>query len=282
MRLRERPAETRESRPRRQARVARRWDQLLLGLLTRLAPGGARARFVFVTGFHHTGTTLVQAQLARQGVFTCTEEGSGGRPRELPLRHVHRVQRGARRAGRDRFMIKLPSNGPDEVRALARELRLLAPACTVAVCLRDPAATALSLAARHGWDAARARADAAAQQQVLAAWRAAARRHAGPVHFVALEAFSRDPAGGLRRILALADAHLPAPVRTAGGGMDAAALVDALPDPREHVARRRVQAGLPVYTVEADAWRRTERGEVRAVLEEIRERHGGVHAEARG
>ena len=279
----------RTDRPR--AALADLWDRRcdqLAALLTRWAPGAARDRFVLVTGFHHTGTTLVQALLRRQGVFTFVDAGNGGypdRPRELPLRHIHRIERAARRAGRAWAMTKQTTNSVDTVRRLALELRLLAPDCTLVVCRRDPAATALSLARRHGWDARRALADAETHQRVLQAWRRHAARHRGPVHFLALEDFSQQPERYLRRILRVAPgAPLPAPVETATGSGtgDRSAGAAALPDPREHEARRHVQSHRPVYPVDPDAWMATEEGEVLTVLRGIRERFGGGGADEAG
>ena len=244
-----------------------------------------RDRFILVTGFHHTGTTIVQAQLRRQGVFTFVEETRDGhleRPLELPLRHLHRIERVARRAGRRWFMTKLCTNSAGAVRQMGVELRLLARDCTVVVCQRDPAALVPSLSRRYGWDPVQALADAAMQQRVLDGWRAFARRYRGPIHFVPLEAFSRGPEHYLRRILQVGDEPLPVPVETVaadGGALARKVVEDALPDPREHWARRRAQAHLPVYPVDPDAWMETENGEVLAVLEAIRRRFGASPAE---
>ena len=172
--------------------LVRRWDQWLLSLFTGWGPGWPRDCLIFVTGFHHTGTTLMQSQLHRQGVFAFFREardGSPELPREMSLSYLHRLEHAARRADRRWFMTKLPSNSAGFVRRMGVDLRLLAPDCTVVVCRRDPAATALSLSKRYGWDPARARADAATQQRVLDGWRAIARRHRGPVHFVSLRGF---------------------------------------------------------------------------------------------
>lgn len=262
------------------ARVgAKRIDQLL-ALVTRWAPGSARDRFILVSGFHHSGTTLVQALLRRQGVFTFVDDAGDAypdRPRELPLRHIHRIERAARRADRTWAMTKQTTNTLDTVRRLGIELRLLAPNCTVVLCERDPAATALSLSKRHGWDPARARADAAAQQHVMAAWREYAPRHRGPCVRFSLEDFTRQPEHYLRRILQLADGPLPVPVETAtdvGRDDPGNAPDDALPDPSRHRTRRHVQSHRPVYPVERDAWMGTEDGEVLAVLQDIRARFG--------
>ena len=259
---------------------ARRFDQLV-ALVTRWAPGSARDRFILVSGFHHTGTTLVQALLRRRGVFTLVDDASDGypdRPSELPLRHIRSIERAARRAGRAWAMTKQTTNTVDTVRRLALELRLIAPACRIVVCQRDPAATALSLSKRHGWDPARALADAAMQRHVMEAWRQYARRHRGPVHFVSLEDFTGRPEHYLRRILQTAvDEPLPVPIETTGSGpgeRDPWVGDDSLPDPRQHEARRHIQSHRPVYPVDRDAWMTTEEGEILAVLHDIRERFG--------
>ena len=258
----------------------RRLDQLL-AFATRWNPGTSRDRFILVSGFHHTGTTLVQALLRRQGVFTFVDEADGGypdRPRELPLRHIHRIERAARRAGRPWAMTKQTTNTVDAVRRVGIELRLIAPDCTLVLCNRDPAATALSLSRRHGWDPARALADAAMQQRVMEAWRDIAPRHHGPVHFLALEDFTRQPEHYLRVILRLAAGEpLPVPLETPPAEAmhrGTSVLPDGLPDPRQHEARRHVQSHRPVYPVDRDAWMTSEEGEVLAVLRDIRERFG--------
>ena len=258
---------------------ARRLEQFV-ALATRWTPGASREHFILVSGFHHTGTTLVQALLRRQGVFTFVDEAGDGypdRPRELPLRHIHRIERAARRAGRTWAMTKQTTNTVDTVRRLGLELRLIAPDCTLVLCERDPAATALSLSRRHGWDPARALADAAMQQQVLAAWRQYVPRHRGPVHALSLESFSRQPEHFLRRILRIENEPLPVPVEMAAAadtsrGPDTPE--DELPDPRQHQARRHVQSHQPVHPVDGDAWMTSEQGEVLAVLRDIRERFG--------
>ena len=258
---------------------ARRLDQLV-ALATRWTPGASRDRFILISGFHHTGTTLVQALLRRQGVFTFVDGAGNGfpdRPRELPLRHVHRIEHAARRAGRTWAMTKQTTNTVDTVRRLGIELRLIAPNCTLVLCERDPAATALSLSRRHGWDPARALADAAMQQRVMAAWQDYAPRHRGPVHSFSLESFSCQPEHCLRRILRLENESLPVPVGTVaapdtGDGPDTPE--DGLPDPRQHQARRHVQSHRPVHPVDRDAWMTSEEGEVLAVLRDIRERFG--------
>ncbi len=258
---------------------ARRADQLTAPV-TRWTPGASRNRFILVSGFHHTGTTLVQALLRRQGVFTFVDDAGDGypdRPRELPLRHIHRIERAARRAGRTWAMTKQTTNTVDTVWRLGIELRLIAPDCTLVLCRRDPAATVLSLSKRHGWNPARALRDAAAQQAVTETWRRRARRHRGPVHHLSLEDFTRQPRHYLRQILGVAaGAPLPVPLETAAG--DGAHVPrdgnDSLPDPRRHEARRHVQSHRPVYPVERDAWMTTEEGEVLAVLRDIRARFG--------
>ena len=260
--------------------LVRRWDQWLLSLFTGWGPGWPRDCLIFVTGFHHTGTTLMQSQLHRQGVFAFFREardGSPELPREMSLSYLHRLEHAARRADRRWFMTKLPSNSAGFVRRMGVDLRLLAPDCTVVVCRRDPAATALSLSKRYGWNPARARADAATQQRVLDGWRAIARRHRGPVHFVSLEDFSQSPTLYLRRILRVGDEPLPVPVETAVADHEEPplrAIEEALPDTLEHRARRLVQSHLPVYPVDRDGWIETESAEVLAVLQEIRERCG--------
>ena len=139
--------------------LVRRWDQWLLSLFTGWGPGWPRDCLIFVTGFHHTGTTLMQSQLHRQGVFAFFREardGSPELPREMSLSYLHRLEHAARRADRRWSMTKLPSNSAGFVRRMGVDLRLLAPDCTVVVCRRDPTATALSLSKRYGWDPARA------------------------------------------------------------------------------------------------------------------------------
>ena len=257
----------------------KRWDLRAIAFLTRWAPQASRDRLILVSGFHHTGTTLVQAQISRQGVFTPVEDAVDGfpeRPQELPLRYLHRLERAARRAGRSRFMTKRTTNRPRAVRRLANELRLLAPYCTIVICQRDPAVTALSISRRLGWDPERALADAAAQRSVVEAWRYYAARHRGPVHFLSLEDFTREPERHLRRILQLNDRQpLSAPLKTAvSHEATAEPLEDTLPDPRQNSARRRVQSNLPIYPVERDAWMGTEDPDVLSVLHDIRNRIG--------
>ena len=259
---------------------ARRFHQFL-ALATRWIPGASRDRFILVSGFHHTGTTLVQALLRRQGVFTFVDDAGDGypdRPAELPLRHVHRIERAARRTGRQWAMTKQTTNTVATVRRLALELRLIAPGCTLVLCERDPAATALSLAKRHGWDSRRALADAAAQRQVMEAWRRYAPRHRGPVHFLSLEDFTRRPEHYLRGILRTAAGEpLPVSIETSagrGGERDPRDGDEPLPDPRRHRARRHVQSHRPVYPVGRDTWMATAEGEILAVLRDIRERFG--------
>ena len=248
----------------------------MLSLITGWGPGWPRDRLIFVTGFGHSGTTLLQFQLHRQGVFTffrVAPDGSRELPQEMSLSYLHRLERAARSADRPWFMTKRPSGTAHFVRRMGVDLRLLAPDCTVVVCRRDPAATALSFCKRHGWNAARARTYAANLEGVLDGWRAIARRHRGPVHFVSLEDFSRRPEPFLRRILRLGDAPLPVPVESSGA--DGERLAEkVLPDPLDHRARRYVQINRPIYPVERDAWMETETGEVLAVLQEIRERYG--------
>ena len=261
------------------ARVGvKRIDQLL-ALVTRWAPGSARDRFILVSGFHHSGTTLVQALLRRQGVFTFVDDAEDAypdRPRELPLRHIHRIERAARRADRTWAMTKQTTNTVDTVRRLGIELRLLAPDCTLVLCERDPAATALSLSKRHGWDPARARADAAAQQHVTAAWRKYAPRHRGPAFPLA---------GGLHAAAgALSAAHPAARGRTiAGPGRDGGRREPGRSHERAGrraagsvtpPGARHFQSHRPVYPVERDAWMATEDGEVLALLQDIRARFG--------
>ena len=259
---------------------ARRLDQLV-AFVTRWTPGASRDRFILVSGFHHTGTTLVQALLRRQGVFTFVDEPGDGypdRPRELPLRHIHRIERAARYAGRTWAMTKQTTNTVDTVRRLGFELRLIAPDCTLVLCERDPAATALSLSRRHGWDPARALADAAMQQRVMAVWRGYTPCHRGPVHFLSLEDFTQQPEHYLQRILqATADEPLPASIETASAEHTDPGATDpeeGLPNPQRHEARRHVQSHRPVYPAKRDAWMATEEGEVLAVLRDIRERFG--------
>ena len=254
----------------------RRWDLWLLALFTGWGPGWPRDRFIFVTGFGHSGTTLMQFKLHQQGVFTFFREvpdGSRELPLEMPLSYLHRLERAARRADRHWFMTKRPSGTANVVRRMGVDLRLLAPDCTVVVCRRDPAATALSFCKRHGWDPARARAYAAKLERVLNGWHVIARRHRGQVHFVSLEDFSQRPEPFLRRILQFGDAPLPVPVETAGAD-DEKGIQEVLPDPMDHRARRQAQIHLPIYPVDRDAWMETESGEVLAVLQEIREHYG--------
>ena len=175
-------------------------------------------RFIFISGFHHSGTTLVQEVLRGQGAFMFVDvrdDGAPGRPRETHLRDLYRLRRHASQGGYAWAAMKLPSNTAEGVGGLARELPRLAPRCTLVLCYRDPAGAVLSLANRYGWDPDRARRDAAAQQAVADAWQDYADRHRGRVVRLALEDFTVDPECYVRAILGLPiDQPLPVTIRT--------------------------------------------------------------------
>ena len=136
-------------------------------------------------------------------------------PRETQLLDLYRLRREALQGGHTRDAMKFPSNTAAGVGCLARELPLLAPRCTLVLCYRDPAATVLSLANRHGWDPDRAHRDAAAQQEVADAWQHYADRHRGRAVRLALEDFTTDPESYVRAILGLPmDQPLRVAIRT--------------------------------------------------------------------
>ena len=234
-------------------------------------------RFIFISGFHHSGTTLVQEVLRQQGAFMFVEtrdDGEAGRPRETHLRDLYRLRREALRRGHARGAMKFPSNTPEGVGRLARELRLLAPCCTLVLCYRDPAATVLSLAGRHGWDPDQARSNAAAQQAVADAWQGNTGRHRGRVIRLALEDFTSDPEPYIRAILGLRlDQSLPVTIHTQlrqNGNV-----ITGVPESGNHEERRRIQTRLPIYPVGRDDWQETVTDpEVADVLHAIRGRYG--------
>lgn len=213
---------------------------------------------VVVTGYHHSGTTILQTQLCRQPEKVCLYKDSG-RPREHKVTDDGLCEYMVRASHADRaargFVLKKPSNDAPSARAMAELLRKTAPGITIAVCVRDPASTAFSLTGRAGGlneDAVRT--NLRNQREVNAAWAAAAAQHPGRVVFVPLEAFSRDPNHYLRAILGLPDGVSP---------LRPAVLMDAnrtvadlhLPGSKAHDDRRARQSQLPVYPVAASDWR---------------------------
>ena len=241
-------------------------------------------RFIFISGFHHSGTTLVQEVLRQQGVYMFVEtrdDGEPGRPRETHLRELYRLRWEALRGGHAWAAIKFPSNTPEGVGRLARELPLLAPRCTLVLCYRDPAATVLSLAGRHGWDPDRAHRDAAAQQAVADAWRDYTDRHRGRVVRLALEDFTSDPETYVRVILGL-PMEQPLSVTIKVKFRHTENELPDIPDYGSHDERRRIQTRLPIYPVGRDDWQKTAtEAAVASVLHAIREHYGtSPHFEA--
>ncbi|MXZ71422.1 MAG: sulfotransferase [Acidobacteria bacterium] len=234
-------------------------------------------RFIFISGFHHSGTTLVQEVLRQQGAFMFVDErddGEPGRPQETHLRELHRLRREALQGGHTWAAMKFPSNTREGVGRLARELPLLAPRCTLVLCYRDPAATVLSLAGRHGWDPDRAWRDAAAQQAVAVAWQDYTDRHRGRVVRLALEDFTADPESYVRAILGLPmDQVLPATINARKRYERDE--MPSIPDSGNHADRRRIQTQLPIYPVDRNDWQGTAADAVVVdVLHAIRERYG--------
>ena len=256
--------------------VEKRFKQLL-SLGSRWTSRFPDDRFIFISGFHHSGTTLVQEVLRGQGAFMFVEardDGEPGRPRETHLRDLYRLRREALQGDHAWAAMKFPSNTTEGVGRLARELPLLAPRCTLVLCYRDPAATVLSLANRHGWDPHRARRDAAAQQAVANVWQDYADRHRGSVVRLALEDFTADPEPYVRAILGLPmDEPLPISIRTQGWPEGDKVL--EIPESGDHDERRRIQSRLPIYPVGRDDWQRSvTEGAVADVLHAIREQYG--------
>ncbi|MXY23754.1 MAG: sulfotransferase [Acidobacteria bacterium] len=256
--------------------VEKRFKQLR-SLASRWTSRFPDERFIFISGFHHSGTTLVQEVLRQQGAFMFVDErddGEPGRPQETHLRELHRLRREAWQGGHAWAAMKFPSNTTEAVGRLTRELPLLAPRCALVLCYRDPAATVLSLAGRHGWDPDRAWRDAAAQQAVADAWQAYTDGHRGRVVRLALEDFTADPESYVRAILGLRmDQALP----TAIGDRkrDQGEELPELPDSASHEDRRRIQTRLPIYPVGRDDWQDTATdAAVLEVLHAIRERYG--------
>ena len=257
--------------------VEKRFKQLL-SLASRWTSRFPDERFIFISGFHHSGTTLVQEVLRGQGAFMFVDvrdDGEPGRPRETHLRDLYRLRREATQGDHAWAAMKFPSNTAEGVGRLARELPLLAPRCTLVLCYRDPAATVLSLAGRHGWDPDRARRDAAAQQAVADAWQDYTDRHRGRVVRLALEDFTADPEAYVRAILGLPiDQPLPVAIKTSEHGRIGDNLPE-LPDSGSHDERRRIQTRLPIYPVGRDDWQETATdAAVTSVLRAIREHYG--------
>ena len=202
------------------------------------------------------------------------DDGEPGRPRETHLRDLYRLRREATQQDSAWAAMKFPSNTAEGVGRLTRELPLLAPRCTLALCYRDPATTALSLAGRHGWDPDRAWRDAAAQQAVSDAWQDYADRHRGRVVRLALEDFTADPEAFARAILGLPmDQPLPVAIRTSDWKIGDE--TPELPDSGSHGDRRRIQTRLPIYPVGRDDWQETATdAAVAGVLRAIREHYG--------
>ncbi len=256
--------------------VEKRFKQLL-SLGSRWTSRFPDERFIFISGFHHSGTTLVQEVLRGQGAFMFVDvrdDGEPGRPLETHLRDLYRLRREALQGDHTSAAMKFPSNTAEGVRRLARELPLLAPRCTLVLCYRDPAATVLSLANRNGWDPDRARRDAAAQQAVADAWQDYTDRHRGRVVRLALEDFTADPESYVRAILGL-PIDRPLPVAIMAGGWQEGDDLPILPDSGSHNERRRLQTRLPIYPVGRDDWQETATdAAVASVLRAIREQYG--------
>lgn len=235
-----------------------------------------RHRFIFISGFHHCGTTLVQSVLRTQGVFTLVRDGPQGfpdRPTELRLSNIHPILRAARATERTWAMTKLPTHTERVQEDATFELWLYAPACTLVICHRDPAAVALSLAKRCGkWDAGRALAEAETQVRIVDGWRTYGQKHRGRVVPVPLEDFTADPEVFVRHILKIRPTHpLPAPIIRSASTEDPR---KTLPDSTLHVERRHQQAHTPVYPVGRDDWMEEADPHMLPTLHEIRERHG--------
>ena len=256
--------------------VEKRFKQLL-SLGSRWTSRFPDERFIFISGFHHSGTTLVQEVLRGQGAFMFVDvrdDGEPGRPLETHLRDLYRLRREALQGDHTSAAMKFPSNTAEGVRRLARELPLLAPRCTLVLCYRDPAATVLSLANRNGWDPDRARRDAAAQQAVADAWQDYTDRHRGRVVRLALEDFTADPESYVRAILGLRmDQSLPVTIKTEE--WHKIEYVPDITDYGSHDERRRIQTRLPIYSVGRDDWQNAVTdAAVADVLYSIREQYG--------
>ena len=171
-------------------------------------------------------------------------------------------------------MTKLPTTSEQDVENMIFDLRLFAPACTLVICHRDPAAVALSLAGRYGtWDARRALAEAQDQRRVLDAWLAYSHKHRGSVIPVPMEAFTTNPERFVRRILRIRPTDpLRAPVLRAQ--RTAEFHQASLPDPALHDERRHQQAHTPVYPVGRDDWMDEADPHMLPTLREIRARFG--------
>lgn len=235
-----------------------------------------RHRFIFISGFHHCGTTLVQSVLRTQGVFTLVHDGPPGfpdRPAELRLSNIHPILRAARATERTWAMTKKPTHTERAQEDATFDLWLFAPACTLIICYRDPAAVALSLARSYGrWDARRALAEAETQRRVMDGWLAYGRRHRGRVVPVPLEDFTADPERFVRQILKIRPTYpLAAPVLRSRPTADPR---KTLPDPTLHVERRHQQAHTPVYPVGRDDWMEEADPNMLPTLHEIRARYG--------
>ena len=256
--------------------VDKRFKQLL-SLGSRWTSRFPDERFIFISGFHHSGTTLIQEVLRGQGAFMFVDvrdDGEPGRPRETHLRDLYRLRREALQGGHAWAAMKFPSNTAEGVGRLTRELPLLAPRCTLVLCYRDPAATVLSLAGRHGWDPDRAHRDAAAQQAVADAWQNYADRLRGRIVRLALEDFTADPEPYVRAILGLPmDQPLPVAIKTSKWHSG-----DETPEIQSsgnHDERRRIQTRLPIYPAGRDDWQETATDTaVAGVLRAIREHYG--------
>ena len=256
--------------------VDKRFKQLL-SLASRWTSRFPDERFIFISGFHHSGTTLVQEVLRGQGALMFVEtreDGEPGRPQETHLRELYRLRRKTLQGDHSWAAMKFPSNTAEGVRRLARELPLLAPSCTLVLCYRDPAATVLSLAGRHGWDPDRARRDAAAQQAVADAWQDYVARHRGRVVRLALEDFTADPEPYVQAILGSPMDQL-LPVAISLRKWHKGRVIPEIPDSDSHEDRRRIQVQLPIYSVGRDDWQQTVTDSVVAeVLRDIREQYG--------
>ena len=256
--------------------VEKRFKQLL-SLGSRWTSRFPDERVIFISGFHHSGTTLVQEVLRGQGAFMFVDvrdDGEPGRPRETHLRELYRLRRQASQGGHAWAAIKFPSNTAKGVGRLARELPLLAPRCTLVLCYRDPAATVLSLANRHGWDPDRAHRDAAAQQAVADAWQNYADRLRGRIVRLALEDFTADPEPYVRAILGL-PMDQPLPVAIKSKRWHKGDEIPNIPNSGNHDDRRRIQVRLPIYPVGRDDWQETATdAAVADVLRAIREHYG--------
>ena len=254
-------------------RIRRGRRNLLLG---RWSPFRGH-RFVFVTGFQHSGTTLLQAVLRAQGVFTLSDAGPPGypdRPTELPLSQIQRILRAAGVTERTWAMTKWPTSTMRRLEDAIFELRLYAPACTLVICLRDPAAVAHSLAGRYGaWNAERALAEAATQRRVMDGWLAYRHKHRGLVVPIALEDFTKDPESFVRRILRIRSTDpLRTPIKRSWH--EKHVHTGSLPDPALHLERRHQQAHTPVYAVGRDDWMEEADPHMLPTLHEIRARFG--------